>query len=93
MGEYIEREYMVKALSVFRDREHGDVKFLLGIQSEKEIAEKAPAADVEPVVHGRAYRIDYGDPCCEYGTCSVCGAYIPAWNYCPNCGAKMDKEE
>lgn len=21
--------------------------------------------------------------------CSACGEYIPVWNYCPNCGAKV----
>ena len=50
------------------------------------------AADVAPVVHGRWV---YG---CQ---CSVCGdrhgpynsRHRPYYNYCPNCGAKMDEEE
>lgn len=101
MNEYIERDYMVKALSIFRDRKHGDEKFLLGIQSAKEIAENAPAADVAPVVHGRwvtYHESDFGWD--EYGvTCSSCGIRIEKQdfpspgNYCPNCGAKMDFEE
>ena len=49
------------------------------------------AADVAPVVHGRW---ECGCPC------SVCGdrhgtynsRHIPYYNYCPNCGAKMDLE-
>ena len=54
-----------------------------------------PAADVEPVRHGRW----------EWATqdiyrCSNCTENIhvkevmerPAWGYCPNCGAKMDLE-
>ncbi len=52
-----------------------------------------PAADVAPVRHGRwTEREKY-----TFGTmydCSICGDRIldngHSWNYCPNCGAKMD---
>lgn len=54
----------------------------------------APAADVVQVVHGRwewigPYR--YNDDG-MIGTCSVCKERLRlfAYNYCPNCGAKMD---
>lgn len=58
----------------------------------------APDADVEPVIHGRW----------EDGVCGACGFDIRdmidgesefrswVWEcipYCPNCGAKMDKED
>ena len=55
-----------------------------------------PAADVAPVVHGGWLKAPY-----KYlvGTCSVCGCepLMPSfratpYNYCPNCGAKMDEE-
>lgn len=58
---------------------------------------KCPAADVEPVRHGKWIE--------ELGMnekCSVCGKHFPLLdfvgrpfdiNYCPNCGAKMDKED
>ena len=51
-----------------------------------------PAADVAPVRRGRW--IATHD---EFCSCSVCKypVYV-AWgqtHYCPNCGAKMDKEE
>ena len=46
--------------------------------------------DAKPIVHGKVTHITYDMPYCEYGICNVCGAYIQAWNYCPNCGAKMD---
>lgn len=54
-----------------------------------------PAVDAEPVRHGRwILNKHYGDY-----ECSVCGeGNFRAWdfrehtmNYCPNCGAKMDK--
>ena len=53
---------------------------------------KFPAADVAEVRHGRW--IASRD---EFCACSICKypVYV-GWNqtnYCPNCGAKMDKEE
>lgn len=51
-----------------------------------------PAADVAPVVHGWwIFNDDWWD-----FRCSLCGSYvgnIKKLNYCPNCGAKMDKED
>lgn len=48
--------------------------------------------DVQPVKHGK-----WGDSIAKYGIlrhkCSVCNKYSHmAYNYCPNCGAKMDGE-
>lgn len=53
-----------------------------------------PAADVAPVVHGRWLYGDYydiGDVCSECDWDSQ--MTHPSYRYCPNCGAKMDKEE
>lgn len=50
-----------------------------------------PAADVAPVVHGWWI---FNDDWWEF-RCSLCGSHvgnIKKYNYCPNCGAKMDKE-
>lgn len=53
--------------------------------------EAIPAADVEPVVHGR--KIEDGDIGVFY-LCSLCGECLPyGANYCPNCGAKMELED
>ena len=59
-----------------------------------------PTADVAPVRHGRWIELAMKG---EY-KCSVCGRgsksentfqLIPTvyWNYCPNCGARMDGED
>ena len=50
-----------------------------------------PAADVVEVVHGRWIVTDVI-------TCSECqhftrSEFAGRWNYCPNCGARMDKED
>lgn len=55
-----------------------------------------PAADVEPVRHGRWIWDDEGFHCSEcwihaYGdTCEVLSGN---YHYCPNCGAKMEEEK
>lgn len=64
----------------------------------RELIEQAPAADVAPVRHGRWIKPVPGD---GENYCSVCKAeqlwfygygYLEP-NYCPNCGARMDKGE
>jgi hypothetical protein len=88
MAEYIERE-------AFKQ------KYLccgyLPEMSEKEFDE-FPAADVAQVVHGRWIKDDFlSDDVNNAEKCSQCGELI-GWfgnlpNYCPNCGAKMDRGE
>ena len=67
-----------------------------------EIATGAPAADVAVVVHGEWILLGKNEH--DYETsveekCSLCGRYVYCYdtelqdNYCPNCGAKMDKED
>lgn len=57
---------------------------------------RMPPADVTPVVHSRWVLGGYDD---MYYVCEKCGhkqsEYYakPTANFCPNCGAKMDKEE
>lgn len=48
-----------------------------------------PAAGVAPVVHGRWVKVKP-----VHYQCSVCGINTGGFtsNYCPSCGAKMDKE-
>lgn len=51
------------------------------------IALERSAVDAVPVRHGHLVRPN------PYGECSVCGMLIDirdGFNYCPNCGAKMD---
>ena len=54
----------------------------------------APAIDAVPVRHGKW--VDKNDGGIEgaWNYCSVCGEQaIDLYDYCPNCGAKMDEEE
>lgn len=61
-----------------------------------------PSVDVAPVVHGRwqgtANGYADGELVYDMWECSVCGFDAdgaeekPCWDFCPNCGAKMDLE-
>ena len=68
----------------------------------RDCVEEAPAADVAQVVHGRWILLGKNEH--DYETsveekCSLCGRYVYRYdtelqdNYCPNCGAKMDRED
>ena len=98
MKEYIERAAILKSLG-YDEKRRADV--LPG--STFDIVLKEPAADVAEVRHGRWIPSDMGggEPDEAY-ICSECGEPWtlidgnPAENnmrYCPNCGARMDKED
>ena len=61
----------------------------------KRLIQEMPTIEAEPVRHGRwGTHSDRPDSL----ICSVCKCGFDMWkhdphNYCPNCGAKMDKEE
>ena len=55
----------------------------------------APIIEAVPVVHGKWIRMDETHPETGLNThyCSICDYEIDGLEpYCPNCGAKMDKE-
>lgn len=86
MAEYIEREKLLRDINHYH---LSDGKF-------QHWVEVQPAADVELVVHGRwveRERYTFG----VMYDCSICDNRIldngHSWNYCPNCGAKMDIQD
>ena len=58
----------------------------------KHIIDAEPIIEAEPVRHGRWIDHEYKEfPIGRY-ECSVCGAkHDMEWDYCPNCGARMDE--
>ena len=97
MGEYISREAAIDAvLGVYYDIPDID---LSGEKLEAAIL-NIQAADVEPVKHGRWIeytKVIIPEPYNKWEQawkCSECGfddGFV-AYNFCPNCGAKMDGE-
>lgn len=87
--EYIERNALIEAAkhNIPISRCEAD---LVDIQR---LIATIPAADVAPVAHGRWITKYEGLPFCS--ACGYNGAGYMAvnWNYCPNCGAKMDENE
>lgn len=95
MAEYIDREALFAEFDRLGLGEHSIVEkvFSIGVRT---IIAGMPAADVVPVVHGQWIE-DH-----DYLKCPECGVMVKwdftffdigNWNYCPNCGAKMDLEE
>lgn len=94
MKEYIEREDAVKHLKSRTGQFIDDVGkgWNAGIEASISYIEGLPAADVAEVRHGKFNFLQEDMVWCYCGVCSVCRNYVQAWNYCPNCGARMDKE-
>ena len=93
MADYISRE---AAVAIFRAK--ADMGVLTPAQTyfnrAADMIDLLPAADVEPVRHGRWK----GESGLFQGECLVCGYMTfdktadwarKYWKYCPNCGAKM----
>ena len=83
MAEYIDREVALMKLM----QDGCSAKNLQSISD-------MPAADVAPVRHGRWEEASDGDgivcPFCRTDFCTI--IYDTEYfNYCPNCGAKMDE--
>lgn len=97
MADFIKREDVLAKIDEFvkLNAACGFPVDVFDIEMMKKMIEKIPAEDVATVVHGRwVEKIIPGevpDWCC---VCSICeGDGLPSYDYCPNCGAKMDIDE
>ena len=103
MKEYIERETVLERLAkVDMDTYYGFTAAVqFGVNHAIQCIKEAPAADVVEVRHGRWMTTDAYP---HHLYCSVCYktyAKNAKWvneldlptNYCPNCGARMGKED
>lgn len=67
-----------------------------GCEYDAHLVDEIPAADVAPVMHGRWEYIPQTLNTLSQLRCPFCGWWSldpsidGAYNYCPNCGAKMD---
>ena len=96
MTDFISREAAIKAIQDYGKGAISDGMTALDpvddIVSLARAMEWLDAADVAPVRHGQWLPTDLPHMA-ECEDCSVCGfrvVYGRGWNYCPNCGAKMD---
>jgi len=97
MAEYIERESLLKQMegycSVNCGHEHGEDPLCPSCFMNDAIilVEDQPAADVQPVKHGKwIYNKPPDDWIMSLYTCSICRNLEDGHpDYCPNCGADM----
>jgi len=95
MGEYIKREDAINEIKRFDGYLDDDMICRINIA-----LKRIPAADVEPVKHGHW---ECSDDIYETAICSECGCNTEEsygfvtnsdeYNFCRNCGAKMNKEQ
>lgn len=98
--EYVEREVISEGIRKYYYKNPPNSSyqegFDRGLDKAQRVILNAPVADVVEVRHGRWVNT-HSDS--EFAQCSLCKYPVyAAWiwnltNYCPNCGAKMDKEE
>lgn len=104
--EYVEREVISEGIRKYYYKNPPNSSYQEGFDHGLDKAQRvildAPVADVVEVRHGRWIRPHWQNSnyCCD---CSECGGEAMHRNYqwdkngiypiCPNCGAKMDKEE
>ena len=90
MAEYIDKELVIDTIEELKSK--ALPKALL-FDHLKKVIEVFPTEDFVPVKHG------HWGKCFGSFRCSECGhgfdydRYLPFFNYCPNCGAKMDGGE
>ena len=97
MAEYIEREALMVALckEIVGDGDYYNGKDDMQDQI-RDMVSQFPAADVAPVRHGRWEYISQTLNTLSQLRCPFCGWWSldpsidGTYNYCPNCGAKMD---
>ena len=83
-----------KRLTEVVERNGGFINCSTGLLMAIDELDKAPTIEAEPVKHGawEKRKTDSG----LLAVCTVCGYPTSWWNktqHCPDCGAKMDKEE
>ena len=91
--DLISRNALLKRFEKLKENPNNkliDTVFLNGAQS---VIDAAPAVGAEPVRYGKWKIINRNEARCS--ECKVIRniGTQEGWNYCPNCGVKMDKEE
>ena len=89
MAEYVTKEQVIDWY-----RPYGQTDETIPFETLVSDLRDMKAADVAPVRHAK-WGVNVGMNFFKERNCPVCKKRIESnfWNYCPNCGAKMDLEE
>lgn len=87
MEEYVAKSILKKELNIANL--HSGI-----IDALQNIVDEIPAANVQEVKHAHWIPKQYPFGDCECSNCheayGICGGLLGDYNFCPNCGAKMD---
>ena len=88
--ELIDKSRLKDDIAVLLERNSGLIDEWLA-NCIDDVIDEQPTIEAEPIKHGRWERyLKEGLP----WKCSECGSrYTVQWNYCPNCGARMDGKD
>lgn len=94
MARYIDEEEAIRRIDLYIE---GGSIFKSVLRSIKRLINNVPSSDVVEVVH-TSWETELDDMGWNKHTCPNCGfmkrtdIHISLeWNYCPNCGAKMER--
>ena len=104
---YINRKQTENAIRKYAEMKHSNgeqIEYINGILKAISVINSQPATDVVEIIHGKWIDVPLNsDPnyfAYKYNLrtkCSVCDFAMPReyprFNICPNCGARMDKEQ
>lgn len=89
----IDADNLISVLDILSDK-GDDIRYW---EQLKLIVADCPTADVAEVKHGRWTGINKNKYNDDEATCSICGVTFSSgysdpswWDYCPNCGSRMD---
>jgi rubredoxin len=93
MSRYIDADEAIRRIDLYIE---GGSMFKSVLRSIKRLVNNAPTADLVEVVYA-SWETELDDMGWKKHTCQNCGFVKQTdihislgWNYCPNCGAKMD---
>lgn len=96
--DLISREALIETVERYKDKRYNSPIIESLITSVLCVINNAPSVDAKPVRHGWWEKAN----CSGFIVCSSCGDVFlrsdwflngSKWDYCPNCGAKMDLKE
>ena len=94
-NDLISRKALLKRFEELKENPNNRLIDIVFLDGAKSVIDAAPAVDAKRVIRGEWVEKPYLFGTTKY--CSRCGVNygMPhgVFNYCPNCGAKMDKEK